>query len=563
MPEEFITPFQSFGNDAMVGRNVGGRSYQWEAQKNRFCINHAICPINHLVWLVSGAGCVENMLDTYPKGRFSMKRPCILCDDLATSSEHLWPALFGGMRTNPNIYCQMHNNALGPYVAELQKFLALFNAQLDVLPDGRQVPTPAVMTSSNGSEKLLASGSELHPHVDIPELVANLQSGKANLPLTSVEQRERFTRGAKKAGWKIDVVGTSERQEYSHGPLSTKLEFGTDESFRAGAYLALTFFAYHFPLQARADGLAEVKLMLRAGDAYSGKDRIDDGSHRDFSRFAWWTPVQEKFSSANPFDFGHTVAVCQVDGSAYGYVSFFDVAHYGFRLAEGLPGEDVAAVTFIDPLQREQPNEWQEQKGLQFRFFPGPERSGIRSEAFGTQMVERLSALLARILDRQQSLRDEEFASAVNAERANGEAAIDIVVGRQVARRKQEVFNLLRGFAQNPSHLPLPGFQGFLSACVACDVSSLDRLSREGSSVMSASLDTLAQAIRCEANLRPLDAGFVGEVLRGRRGCGIILKEVIDQLPSWVVETHHLISSVATSGLDDMEGSDFGEPPTM
>lgn len=80
-----------------------------------------------------------------------MAKLCIICNEVARSHEHVFPATLGGRRTNKGIYCMFHNNSFGRHVAELQKQLSMLNAILLIRPDRRDKPRPFVFADRDGT----------------------------------------------------------------------------------------------------------------------------------------------------------------------------------------------------------------------------------------------------------------------------------------------------------------------------------------------------------------------------------------------------------------------------
>jgi hypothetical protein len=72
-----------------------------------------------------------------------MAKTCIICNGHAGSGEHVFPAAFGGRRTNRRIYCETHNNAFGRHVATLLNALDIVNAIIGVIPDRQKEIRPA------------------------------------------------------------------------------------------------------------------------------------------------------------------------------------------------------------------------------------------------------------------------------------------------------------------------------------------------------------------------------------------------------------------------------------
>src|SRR5574344_592024 len=89
-----------------------------------------------------------------------MAKTCIICNGSAGSGEHVFPAAFGGRRTNRGIYCETHNNAFGRHVATLLNALDIVNATIGVIPDRHKEIRPAEVKSEDG-ERYLFSKNEV------------------------------------------------------------------------------------------------------------------------------------------------------------------------------------------------------------------------------------------------------------------------------------------------------------------------------------------------------------------------------------------------------------------
>jgi len=457
---------------------------------------------------------------------------CLFCDSPATSYEHVFASALGGRRMDPRIYCKKHNQALGPYIKAILEALQFFNAQLNMISDKRDEPLPVRMTSEGDGSEVLATASSIHPDVDISDLVANLSEGKHDLPLATADQRELFKRLAKKAGWKVNVVGSTQTEFFIHCRLVAHPIFDSDDFFLAVIYMSLTFFAHYFRQQSRHQNFSGVKRLLRGGPAYAGRDLLSDVDLSDILTFVWPTPLQPAWPDQNPFEFGHTVAVCQLDGVVYGYVSFFGAVNYAVRLAEGIPGVDDAVLTFINPLESEQPKEWESHRGAEYCFNPEHER--ITADGVQKLIEGRLSDLVGRIVERQAKQRDEAFVSKVNAARSEGQAAVMSAITSQLHRNRQVIFNSLLRLREYPAQLPLPGLDTYIIACGTHDPSSGDGLSQEGALVMTATLKALAEHVALRVAFGALDVAFVTDILTGITGQAILLTEVIRSFPSWL-----------------------------
>lgn len=269
-----------------------------------------------------------------------MLNACIICGNETGSSEHIFPAVFGGRITDNDIYCKDHNRKFGSYVSVLLESLDVINAAIGVRPDRKKEVRPAPVKGHDGETYLLTRGQvELAPPLPLdqtPELL-----GQENqLKFSSQKQADRWIGEQQKNGFVIKnrrhgKVVTQITTE----PLNVSKSLGNDYFRAALAYVALTFLAHNFPDIARAPGLDPLKHILDTGTAIG--DRV------------WWVHPQTIAQlPPNPFKHGHTVTIglSKEAGTATALFSLYGDAHFGLDLGEVTPLESIRVTTHIDPL---------------------------------------------------------------------------------------------------------------------------------------------------------------------------------------------------------------------
>lgn len=278
-----------------------------------------------------------------------MAKTCIICGGPAGSGEHIFPAAFGGRRTNKGIYCTKHNNEFGRHVTALLESMDIINAMLGIIPDRHDKVRPAPAIAEDGERFLVSKGSaNIAPplHLDkTPELVGR----KAELRFANMEQAEQWVAQQEKAGYKVTLSNPSEvKTEFVARPLRAVRMFGGEPFMRAVVYLVVTFLAHAFPDLARSQSLV------------AARDLIEhDGP---VSERVWWEPPQVVAQhSPNPFSVGHSVVIApdRAGRRVVALVSFYGGIHLGVDLAE-LTGADRLVerfTTHIDPMARRPPTD--------------------------------------------------------------------------------------------------------------------------------------------------------------------------------------------------------------
>lgn len=270
-----------------------------------------------------------------------MLNTCIICGNNTGSSEHIFPASFGGRITNNDIYCAAHNKQFGSsYVSVLLNSLDVINAAIGVRPDRKKEVRPALVQGHGGETyQLTRDKVELAPPPPLdqtPELLGQENQLKFPSPAhadrwMSQQMKNGFVIASRRYGEVVTQIATE--------PLKVSLSLG-DDAFRAAlAYVALTFLAHYFPDIARTPGLDPLKRILDTG--------------ADIGDRVWWVrPKTISQLPPNPFKHGHTVVIglSKEAGTATALFSLYGGVHFGLNLADVVLTESIRVTTHIDPL---------------------------------------------------------------------------------------------------------------------------------------------------------------------------------------------------------------------
>ena len=273
-------------------------------------------------------------------------RTCVICNNIANSREHIFPAAFGGRVVNKSIYCSFHNGAYSRHVVSLDKELDILNSAIGVIPDRK---------NSIKETRLKDSASEEYVYTkDYMKLAS--PSALDITPKTGIEQMQlRFADHMQAQKWMDEQKKRGyEFKNTSYGkvtktmfvePMKKTMDLGNDKFMLGVLYIALTFLAHHYPHIARAKELQSVKDILNNDE--DTKDIVfwEDGDKLDLF-------------GENPFEFGHIIAIGKMkDSNKIGaIVSFFGKINFAVHLAE--PNSDIlnefqTIVSFINPLEKD------------------------------------------------------------------------------------------------------------------------------------------------------------------------------------------------------------------
>ncbi|WP_374709548.1 hypothetical protein [Massilia scottii] len=429
----------------------------------------------------------------------------------------MFPASFGGRRTNNGIYCEKHNNAFGRHVSALLSGVDIVNALIGVVPDRKDEVRPAPATSADGEQFLVAGGKvTLAPPPSLdqrPELLGKqLQIGFAN-----EAQARKWIAEQERAGYKVATGAFSAPQTKIFGEaLHARRCLGDEDFMRGLLYLALTFVAHTDPELARSEGLTEVRTIVEKDGAVEG-------------RALWEPPSTLTQISANPFAHGHTV-VTGPDASCkrlVALISLYGAIHFGIDLgdlAEGNVPERVT--THIDPLAPRPPQDVQVTR----------ERVALTLSTL-KESTAYLSQLRAGEVDPLSDvLHDASVRELLEASRATlkelqkiSSLPVDEQISKVLALlsvHDQRIFNWMRtgflGYSESEPKIP-EAVRFALQTFVSLDNSAPKGLTQESESALEVARALLTDQIIAALKQGILDEKKLASLIGGGDGLGIVL----------------------------------------
>jgi hypothetical protein len=454
-----------------------------------------------------------------------MARDCIICGKRAGSREHIFPAALGGRRTNKGIYCGKHNNDFSPLAGILSEQLRSLNALLAIRPDRVAAPTTFVVDAADGASFVLSGdGIELaKPHTLKDTVVGT--SREIAISFSSQEQVDEWLAAQRSVGNDVRVSARREGTGYFVQPLKFELRLGGPEGLRAVGYLMLTFFAHHFPAEARQQGLSEFKKFTQ---------NLDD------QKLVWWVdPDRKDDLQPNPFAFGHTVelGVSASTGEAFARVSLFSALNFEARLGAVEADSDRTVTVHIDPQAQHPPQDIIEFK-LDSLAFDVPKPTGAFDlwEAIRTgraqkslqqlfNKIERwqLEQVVSRMLDELTSLRDLD-----ENELNRGVRAI-------VEREGQRLLNLITHAAVRlrtsfEAESTTKRFVPYFTELMVPDATNVSKLSSAASEVLEEVKAKFAVEIKRRLFNNDLNAEQLAMLFGGHRGLQLVVEALKDRL---------------------------------
>lgn len=281
-------------------------------------------------------------------------RDCIICGKPAGSAEHVFPSALGGHRTNTKIYCGDHNKWLGVHVEVLQAQLLAINALLKIQPD-RGDPKPVQAQDASGQRYELLGNEVVPIEKPVDEILDDLVAGKLGALRITPGHLRRLKRRAEERHIKCDFEGV-ERQSEDVGTLNIEMRLGSEDGFRAIAYIALTFVAHHWPEKARGPGLNSLKSMICSGPRYKGADAVPQASAP--SEFVTWCAQEETIQPLLTSDLTHAIATSVNAGELIVYVALYDTFRFKVFLGS-CDHPDATVLTIVDPRESHYEKDWQ------------------------------------------------------------------------------------------------------------------------------------------------------------------------------------------------------------
>lgn len=452
-----------------------------------------------------------------------MGKTCIICDSKADSGEHIFPAAFGGRRTNNGIYCKFHNNMFGKHVCALLEGLDILNAAIGVIPDRHDEVRPAFAETANGEQFLVSKGvckiAPPQPLNMTPELVGK----EVVLPFADPAQAKKWIAEQKKAGFEIDVgqYGPAQSKIIAQS-LQIKRVLGTEPFMRSLVYISLTFLAHNFPDIARSIGVASARAIV--------EKCLPVGQR------AWWErPSSMSQLSTNPFPHGHTVAI-SIDSQkekVTALISLYGTFHLGVDLGDVSSKSTVRFTTHIDPLAAKPPDDIKELREEEKFLALGTPEEGQRyiQEIVSGQAKNPFASTLAVAREDEFKITCEELLPALLATKTLSVQSRNDQVLQLLSKHKQRIFNLLRegilGFEQSAIDIPQQIHDG-LKQLIAIDANTALGITATSEAALQVATAVLADEIIQRLRHNALDATSLGNLLDGKEGINLVFKIITD-----------------------------------
>lgn len=453
-----------------------------------------------------------------------MAKTCIICGNAAGSGEHIFPAAFGGRRTNKGIYCGPHNESFGAHVAVLLDSFDVMNAMAGVRPDRHDDVRPARIVEVDGGAYLVGKNKiGLAPPPPLDK--ATVGPIAKTLEFESDQQIDEWIAQQRANGFEFGETTRGPVQtKFFTKPLQTTRVIGGEPFFVAVAYVALTFFAHYFPEAARLPGVQGIKDMIE------GK--------APFNEEVWWLrPDDLAALPASPFATAHTVAIATdgASGSATALVSFFGAVSFGVELGTVGPQETRRVTTHINPLAEKAPEDLVNLReigeGLNlssrdqgFEYFKAV-RTGKLPSPFEKLTTQSSDAQLDETAQRLLPL----LLSAGKLTGSDREAEIT----RVMMVERQRIFNLLHGsitnFTNGVKGIP-PQLLKLTEPLIAADDDSSTGLSKSAEATLTVACGLVNREIEALLDKAELDSDALKELISGGKGVVLIIKNIVEPL---------------------------------
>ena len=459
-----------------------------------------------------------------------MAKLCIICGESAKSGEHLFPAAFGGRRTNRGIYCGRHNNEFGRHVSALLEGLDIVNAIMGVIPDRKDEVRPALAIGEDG-QRFLVTGLEVKvapppPISETPELLGE----SVKMVFDNEEQIHKWIAAQESAGYRIShgSIGSPQTRILT-SPLVAQRNLGDEPFMRGLLYLALTFLAHSYPSLARSDALA------------AAREIVDkDGAVGD--RVLWEPSICMEGITANPFEHGHTVCVGPVSGAnkVGALISLYGSIQFSIDLGDADDGARVDRVaTHVDPFADNAGDSVVVIVDSGYLALSGPDASRAYLNRLRSGEVDNpLSPVLRSASDDELLSASEAFLNQLGIFQTMRSAQLSYRVMKLLAEHDQRIFSALhRGisdFAEATPDLPA-AIHAALKQFVSADKGAPRGISQHGEAALHVAKALLADEILARLQAGALDVNGVAGLLSGIEGQEIMLRFfgnlVLDALP--------------------------------
>jgi hypothetical protein len=351
-------------------------------------------------------------------------------------------------------------------------------------------------------------------------------SRNVRMSFSSQAQYDDWLAKQRAAGNDWLVVSREEGTGYFSQPLTFQLKLGGPEGLRAIGYVALTFFAHHFPEQARQPGVLQFKKFVQGT------------SEGEFVR--WDSPNATDGLPANPFAFGHTVALCVSAwrSAAYARVSLFSALNFVVHLGGVVAVADRTIIVHIDPQAEHPPDDIVvlSEDSLAFEINrPSSRTADLREMIESGHAQESLQILFNKIFVSQRDRAIIRLLYELNSVRELDADERNRKVQAIVNKEGQRVLNLMRHvvaglrlqFEGNPVMVKLlPS----LNALVAGDGTSLTRLSQTASDALGVAKAKLAEEIEKHLSNGDLDFDRLSMLLGGGPGAALVGRAILDPI---------------------------------
>jgi hypothetical protein len=453
-----------------------------------------------------------------------MTRTCIIGGGPTGSREHIFPAALGGRRTNKGIYCGKHNNDYSGLANIVAEQLAIFNAQLGVVGDHADEPTPVTMTDmASGREIELTNTSVQFKSLgSIPATIADGETIQ-QAAFRSQKEADEWIREQRAKGIEVKIIGQAQKVTYHCGAAHRGITLGgTDGGLRAIGYIAQTFLAHHFPEVARLPEMRDIK-------EYTLKN-VGSG-------FVWWD-FEPPDLPPNKFAFGHRIIVGlnKDEGSVYARLSFFSTLNFAAILGKVAVKQSQSIITDIDPLAQSAPNDifsWTEEEAKAPVSRPGDETASLARAIGSGQAQARINELAARISDFNRQNAARQILAKIAAATALTQPDLEKLFAEIAASESQRVFQLVGAAAQDckrrastPAELAIAGF---LEKSAALDPNSANGLSEEATSSLAVACDALAKKMREDFEVGVLDQDRMEMLIGGGIGSYTVAMALLAQ----------------------------------
>lgn len=436
----------------------------------------------------------------------------------------MFPAAFGGRRINRGIYCEMHNNAFGCHVDTLVNSLDIFNAIIGVIPDRHKEIRPTVVTSKGAEQYQLSKDViKIAPPRSLSE-TPELVDKRVMLKFADQNQKNKWICDQKNAGYSVELESTGQiRRQIITESLHTQKQLGDESFMRALFYLALTFLTHKYPELARSSGLASARDIIAKDESVE-------------NRVLWEPPSTMEQLCANPFTYGHTVAIGSIANTnkVGALISFFGAFHFSVDLGELTGGDYPTRITtHIDPLAKSHPDDIREIQDIGKTLIVSTSDESRRylhelRTGAATGPVISIFQFAGReaLLKTCEALMLELFTLKTAPPSMHLSRIMELLDPHD-----QRIFNLMKegieGFAQSATDIPAP-IHDVLKLFITANDDAPRGLSYNSEAALHIAKVKIADKILAHINDCTLDTETLAKLLGGGEGQAIVLRTLTD-----------------------------------